>query len=54
MKNCRVSVYNINEGAQNNDQSVDATQKWCEKSNNYIFHTGGTMIHHPLNNNSQS
>ena len=38
MKNCRVSVYNINEGTQNNDQNVDTTQQWYEQSNNYDSH----------------
>ena len=38
MKNCRVSVYNINEGSQNNDQNVDTTQQWYEQSNNYDSH----------------
>ena len=35
MKNCRVSVYNINEGAQNSDQNIDATQQRYATSNNY-------------------
>ena len=38
MKNCRVSVCNINEGTQNNDQNVDATQQWYEQSNDYDSH----------------
>ena len=38
MKNCRVPVYNINEGAQNNDHNVDTTQQWYEQSNNYDSH----------------
>ena len=38
MKNCRVSVYNINEGTQNNDQNVDTTQQWYEQSNDYDSH----------------
>ena len=38
MKNCRVSVYNINEGTQNNDQNVDTTQQRHEQSNNYDSH----------------
>ena len=35
MKSCRVSVYNINEGAQNSDQNIDATQQRYATSNNY-------------------
>ena len=38
MKNCRVSVYNINEDTQNNEQNVDTTQQWYEQSNNYDSH----------------
>ena len=38
MKNCRVSVYNINDGAQNKDQNVDTTQQWYETSNIYDSH----------------
>ena len=38
MKNCRFSVYSINEGAQNSDQNVDTTQQWYETSKNYDTH----------------
>ena len=38
MKNCRVSVYNINGGAQGNEQSAEATQQWYEQSQNYDAH----------------
>ena len=38
MKNCRVSVYNINDGTQGDVQSADTTQQWYEQSHNYDSH----------------
>ena len=50
MKSCRVSVYNINEGAQNSDQNIDATQQRYATSNNYDtqwWHNDQSTSHQP-------